>query len=459
MVQNFRQLSFWHDSLPGNITPRAALSGNTDADIAIVGAGFTGLWTAWHLICLDPSLRIKVLEKNQAGFGASGRNGGWALGEFPISPMSIAAASSTGAALRQMRALYQAVDDIGAVAAAEGIDCHYAKGGSIAWARNPAQLERQKSAVTARHQLGLTEAEVRMVGADEARALGNATNVLGGRFLAPVAALHPARLVRGLAEACERRGVTIYENTAAHSLHPGSVITTNQGTVRAEVVGRATEGYTRHLAGLRRAVVPMYSLMVATEPLTDPQWEEIGLATRPTFSDSRHMTIYGQRTADGRLAFGGRGAPYRYGSQIDPATEQSSSVHDAITVTLRELFPVLVDTAITHRWGGVLGIPRDWAPSVRFDRDSGLASAGGYVGDGVAASKLAGQTLAELIVGETTERTDLPWVGHQSRPWEPEPLRWLGMNAGIALANRGDRAEARTGRVTWHTKAMNALLG
>ncbi|MBC8364702.1 MAG: FAD-dependent oxidoreductase [Actinobacteria bacterium] len=458
MTDGYRSLSLWHDTVPGPLEPRSALPGDRDTDVAIIGAGYTGLWTAYHLALLDPSLRIMVLEREIAGFGASGRNGGWALGEYGISPMAFAAASSTDAALRQTRALYDAVDAIGRVAGDEGIDCHYAKGGWIDWARNPAHLERAKASVAARHELGLTEDEVRVLGPDEARTIGNASGVLGGRFLSAVAAIHPARLVRGLADACERRGVVIHEGTACTGFEQG-VVRTDRGAVRAEVVVRATEGYTRDLAGHRRTMAPIYSLMIATAPLPDAVWDEIGLHDRPTFKDTRHLTIYGQRTADGRFAFGGRGAPYRFGSRIDPATEQAGSVHDELVATLRDLFPVIGDVEITHRWGGVLGAPRDWFPAVCLDRSTGLATAGGYVGDGVAASKLAGHTLADLIVGVESERTDLPWVGHVSPKWEPEPLRWLGVNAGLMVAAAADRAEARRGRITWHSSVLKRLTG
>lgn len=453
----YSKLSFWHDSLPGSVDQRPALPGGRDCDVAIIGAGFTGLWTAYHLARIDPSLRIVVLERDVAGFGASGRNGGWALGEYGVSPMDIARASSPESAVRQMRALYDAVDDIGRVATAEGIDCHYAKGGSISWARNRAQLSRLKAGVSARHAVGLTSDDISMLGQDEARAVGNATDVLGARFMAHVAAVHPARLVRGLADVVERLGVTIYEGTAALSTGDGAV-PTEHGTVTAEIVVRATEGYTRDLKGQRRAIAPFYSLMVATEPLSQDVLDEIGLADRPTFADGRNMTIYGQRTADGRLAFGGRGAPYRYGSRIDPAVEQASPVHDRIVGTLRDLFPVLAGTGITHRWGGVLGIPRDWFPTVSLDRSTGLAHAGGYAGDGVAAAKLAGHTLAELITGTESERTDLPWVGHVSRRWAPEPFRWMGINSGLWAARSGDRAEARTGRPSRRVELLHRLL-
>jgi len=460
---DLRDVSFWHDTVPGSLDPRPALDGDRDADVAIVGAGYTGLWTAYHLLRLDPSLRVLVVEREIAGFGASGRNGGWALGEYSISPMDWAARSTPEAAVRQMRGLYDAIDDIGRVADAEGIDCHYAAGGWIDMARSGPQAGRIAAGVRARHALGLTEDDVRWVDADEARSYCNATDVVGGWFNNHVAAIHPSRLVRGLADAVERLGGTIVERTTVAAIHPAGAdgparLATDRGTVRADVVVRATEGYTRDLAGHRRTIAPVYSMMVATEPLSDDVWDEIGLADRPTFGDGRNLIIYGQRTADGRIAIGGRGAPYQFGSRVTSTTGIHHEVHDKVEATLRQLFPVLGNAAITHRWGGVLGLARDWVPQCGYDRATGLAWAGGYVGDGVATAKLAGHTIAELVTGTDSERTDLPWIGHLARRWEPEPLRWLGINAGLWLAGGADRAETRTGRPARRVDWLNRLL-
>jgi glycine/D-amino acid oxidase-like deaminating enzyme len=254
--------------------------------------------------------------------------------------------------------------------------------------------------------------------------------------------------VRGLARAVERAGANIYEGTAASELRPGAV-RTSHGTVRAEVVVRATEAFTPAFADASRAVVPVYSLMIATEPLPLSFWDQAGLARRETFSDGRHLLIYGQRTADGRFAFGGRGAPYHYGSRVDPGFERDQRVFDDLRTTLRSLFPSIGDIAITHRWGGAVAVPRDWYSSVTFDPATGLATAGGYVGDGVGTSNLAGRTLTDLILRRDTDLVHLPWVGHRSPQWEPEPLRYLGVNAARALMASLDRAEDhdRTPRV------------
>jgi glycine/D-amino acid oxidase-like deaminating enzyme len=285
-----------------------------------------------------------------------------------------------------------------------------------------------------------------------------ATDVLGGTFTPHCAALDPARLVRGLALAVERRGVVIYEQTEVRAIRPGAVETA-RGTVRAATVVRATEGYTRTLQGQERAVVPVYSLMIATEPLTDAFWAEAGMARRETFSDHRHMIIYGQRTADNRMAFGGRGAPYHFGSTIRPEFDRDGRVHESLRTTLVELFPALSTARITHRWGGPLGIARDWFPSVGLDGRTGTAWAGGYVGDGVSTTNLAGRTLRDLILQRDTELLTLPWVGHRSPLWEPEPLRFLGINAGLRLAGSADRAEERKGRTTWKSRALERMIG
>jgi glycine/D-amino acid oxidase-like deaminating enzyme len=419
-----RSPSFWLHTL-GPVTPRPALPGDRDADVAIVGGGYTGLWTAYYLARAAPHLSIVVLDAAYCGFGASGRNGGWASGLFPVPEATLARRYGPDRAAAMHEALADAVDEVGRAARAEGIDCHYAKGGTISLARSPAQLRRARTAEG-------------FIGAAEARAICNATGVLGGVYRPDCAALHPARLVRGLATAVERLGVRVHEGTRAERITRGSVVT-DHGTVRAGTVVRALEGYTARLAGHRRALAPVYSLMIVTEPLPAADWERIGLRRRETFTDERHMIVYGQRTADDRLAFGGRGAPYHFGSAVEPEHDLVPSVFDNLRHTLTDMFDIRPE--IAYRWGGPLGIPRDWMPSVGLA--DGIGWAGGYVGDGVAAANLAGRTLADLIVGNGSDRTALPWVGHRSRRWEPEPIRWLGINAALRATSLRDALENR----------------
>jgi glycine/D-amino acid oxidase-like deaminating enzyme len=461
----WRRLSYWFDSLPDPIVPRRPLEADLELDVAIVGAGYTGLWTAYYLAGIDSSLRIGVLEREVAGFGASGRNGGWCSPFFATPASTLARQAGLDAMHDMERAMQQSVDEVGAVAAAEGIDCHYRKGGSISLARSHVQVAAAHSELEEARSLGIGDDDLRWCDATEATAFVGATDVRGGVYTPHCAAIHPARLVRGLAEAVERRGVTIYETTPVRSItRAGPLSSANRldtpgGRVRAAVVVRATEGYTAELPGSRRQVVPLYSLMVATEPLPEATLQAIGAGSGVTFTDGRHLIIYGQRTTDGRLAFGGRGAPYHFSSGIEDSYEQVPAVHEALRVTLGELFPDLRDVRITHTWGGPLGVHRDWYPSVIFDRGTGRASAGGYVGDGVSTTNLAGRTLADLITGRDTDLTRLCWVGHRSRIWEPEPLRWLGVNAGLVAMQRADRVEARTGRPSRLAAVVGRMTG
>ncbi|WP_298516022.1 FAD-binding oxidoreductase [uncultured Nocardioides sp.] len=433
---SYRGLSLWHETTPTDWTPRPALAGDTEADVAIVGAGYTGLWTAYYLARAEPSLRIVMVESEVAGFGASGRNGGWCSALFP-----------TSLGETQDAAMRASVDEVLAVAAAEGIDCHAAKGGTIVLARTPAQLARARA-----------EYGDRVLSPADAGEHLRASGTLGATYTPDCAAIHPGRLVRGLADVVTRRGVRLYERTPATSIEPG-LVRTPGGTVRARYVVRATEGFTPRLPGLARAVVPVYSLIIASEPLPPSVWDEIGLARRETFSDHRHLIIYGQRTADDRLVLGGRGAPYHLGSRIRPEFDRDHRVFAGLHATLLELFPVLAGARFTHAWGGPLGIPRDWCASVGLDRTTGLAWAGGYVGDGVSTTNLAGRTLCDLVLERDSELTDLPWVGHHSPRWEPEPLRWLGINAGLRAMTLADAEERVTGRPSLIGRVMAPLVG
>jgi glycine/D-amino acid oxidase-like deaminating enzyme len=461
---DYRSLSLWHDTLAASgddeLTPRPSLDGDLDVDVCVVGAGFTGLWTAYALLATDPAVRVAVLEAEIAGFGASGRNGGWCSALFPASTAALARRHGRDAALALRRAMNATVGEVGRVVDAEGIDAHWRQGGTVVAARTPVQLERARSAVAADAVFDGVD-ELRLLGPDDARARIGVSRLLGATYTPHCARVHPARLVRGLARAVEQRGGAISEGTRALRISPAHRprVETTHGTVRADVVVRATEAWTPGLPGSRRDVVPVYSLMVATEPLPASFWATAGLAAGETFSDLRHLIIYGQRTADDRLAFGGRGAPYHAGSRIEPGFDRDARVFAGLRATLADLFPGLRGHAFTHAWGGALGIARDWHAGVGLDRSTGIGWAGGYVGDGVGTSNLAGRTLADLILGRDTELTRLPWVGHRSPRWEPEPLRWLGVNAGLRAMTIADREERLTGRPSLTARVMAPLLG
>jgi glycine/D-amino acid oxidase-like deaminating enzyme len=427
-------------------------------DVAIVGAGFTGLWTAYYLQRADPSLRIALVEAEVAGFGASGRNGGWCSGLYPVSLTTLAAEHGRDAAIRQYLAMQDTVSEVGRVIADRGLDVDWAYGGTVSVARSEPQLARARDEVEEARGFGLADSDLALLSGPQAAARLNAADVLGGVYSRHCAVLHPAKLVRALARLVSEAGVSIFERTPALSVEPG-LVRTALGDLRAEVVIRATEGFTPTLAGAKRAVAPVYSLMIATEPLPDAVWQQIGLAERETFSDLRHLIIYGQRTADGRIAFGGRGAPYHLGSRVKPEYDRAEAVFARLRTTLVELLPAVADARITHSWGGPLGIARDWHPSVGLDAATGLGWAGGYVGDGVSTTNLAGRTLADLVLRRDSDLTSLPWVNHRSPQWEVEPLRWVGANAGLRAMTWADHSEARNGTPSRLAGLVNRMMG
>lgn len=458
MAKDYRSYSFWLETCGDDLTPRAPLEMDTDVDVAIVGAGYTGLWTAFYLAQHDPGLRIAVVDKDIAGFGASGRNGGWCSALFAAKRERVARLHGKDAAVAMQRAMFETVDEVGRVIRTEAIDAHYSKGGTLTMATAPVQVERIKAEVDHERTWGFGEHDYRWLDAAEATQRVRVEGCLGAAYTPHCAALQPARLVRGLARAVERRGVVIYEQTPALSLERG-LVHTPKGTVRAEVVVRATEGYTALLPKLKRLLLPIYSLMIATEPLEQSFWDDVGWARRETLTDGRHLLIYAQRTADGRIAIGGRGAPYHFGSRIQDGFDKEEKVFEQLRVALVKLFPGARSASITHKWGGPLGVPRDWYSSVGYDRRSGVAWAGGYVGDGVSTANLAGRTLADLICGVDSDLVSLPWVDHRSRRWEPEPARWLGTNLALWTMHSADRAEARSGRPARRAELVGKLIG
>lgn len=423
-------------------------------DVVIAGGGFTGLWTAYYLLGHRPDLQVLVLEAEHIGFGASGRNGGWVSSFWPVQPEVIAGRHGRAATLDFLAAVRDTVDEVGQVCRAEKIDAGFAKGGALSLVRSKAQEERALDTVAGAREWGL---DTIWLDRDEARVRLAGEGALGATYDPHCARVHPRRLVDGLAAAVHRRGGMIRERVRVARLTSGVVALDDGRRVTARHVVRATEAWTPHLPGHERAIAPVYSLMLATEPLSARQWADIGLADREVWGDHGHVVIYGQRTVDDRIAFGGRGAPYHFGSAIDARFDHDEGVFTDLARVLRTILPQLDGVRITHTWGGPLGIARDWHPSVGYA--DGFGWAGGYVGDGVAATNLAGRTLADLVLDRRSPLTALPWVGHRSPRWEPEPLRWLGVNAGLRLAHLADAEEERTGSSARLGRVVDRLTG
>ncbi|MDN3480919.1 FAD-binding oxidoreductase [Arthrobacter sp. APC 3897] len=453
------QVSFWYAET-GLPVPRPALDGNAEVDVAVVGAGYSGLWSAYYLKKARPDLSVVVLESRFAGFGASGRNGGWLTNSITGGRGRYVKSHGRAAVGRFQELLNATVDEVISVAAAEGIDAGIVKGGELNVARNPAQLQRLRAWVREEDQW--PQSGARLLDAAETAGRVRIAGALGGLHHPHCARIQPAQLVRGLAAAVEALGVPVYEQTPVTEIRPGragvpAAAETPRGTVRARYVLRATEGFTANLPGSHREWLPMNSSMIVTEPLAERVWEEIGWAGRDTVADMAHAYMYAQRTADGRIALGGRGVPYRFGSRTDSDGATQPATIAGLASLLSEMFPAAAGARIDHAWAGVLGVPRDWKATVGLDPATGVGWAGGYVGTGVTASNLAGRTLRDLILAPDSELTRMPWVNRRARSWEPEPLRWLGVNTMYRAYHAADRAEG-SGRSTTSPIAKAADL-
>ncbi len=422
---------------------RAALDGDRTADICIVGGGFTGLWSAYYLARARPDAEIVVLEREFAGFGASGRNGGWVSDHFAGNRDQMARTHGRASVIAMQRALQASIDEIIEVCAAEQIDADLVKHGTVAVARSPAQEARMHAALREARAWDQGPEDFVALSAPELEERMRVSGARGALFSPHCARAQPAKLVTGLARAVERHGVTIYEDTAVEAIEPG-LARTDRGIVRAPVVLRCLEGFTASLEGARRELLPLNSAMIVTDPLGEDRWAQIGWEGAELCGDLAHAYMYAQRTADGRIALGGRGIPYRFGSRTDHDGETQAATIEQLTTILHAMFPATVGVTIDHAWCWVLGVRRDWTPTVHFDRADGLGDAGGYVGSGVSATNLAARALTDLVLGADTPLTGLPWVRGRARRWEPEPLRYAGARLVYGLYREADRRESRS---------------
>lgn len=448
-MTDYSTYSFWLETSGDDLTPRSELASSTEADVVILGAGYTGLWTAYYLLKTNPGLKVAVVEKEIAGFGASGRNGGWCSSKFPVTPAMLEQCYGRDSARALMLAMNRAVDEVAKVCQEEHIDAHFHKGGILTLARGEHHLPMLRSVFEAYVRLGLGQ-QYRLCSASEALERVRVTNVLGALYASENASIHPGRLVRGLARAVERRGGVIYERTEVLDFEGGSPprLLTPSGEVRArQAIVLAGESYLTCLAKLHRAVLPVYSLIALTEPLTVPQWEHIGWQSRESLASCNYTVDYLTRTADGRILFGSRGAPYRFGSRISDEQDRHAETHARIRQMLVEWFPTLKGVKFTHTWGGPVGMPRDWMPMTEFDPATKIATARGYTGQGVSTTNLTGRILAELISGKRTELSQLPIAQRRSPNWEREPLRWLAVrymqNAFLRIDEAGKQGKLK----------------
>jgi glycine/D-amino acid oxidase-like deaminating enzyme len=427
------------------LTLRAPVSKNLSFDVAIIGAGFSGLWSAYHLKQLQPEVKIAIFESEYVGFGASGRNGGWASAEYPTSAKRIIKEHGLDSYLQLRKSLITSISEIGQIARDNDWQIDYAKGGALVFATNPAQLSRISSDIDDEHQL-LSKSQV--------LELVNIPRALGGVFTPHCAALNPFQLCQELAKYLEENGVLIFEKSIVSSVAKSELIV-NEFKVKADISILATEAFTPR-SWQSNKQIPIYSLMVATEPLPKAVMADIRNSTRATLQEACHLITYAQFTGDGRLALGGRGVRYKLFSRLSERSELDNRMHSALERRARAWFPQLADCKFDYRWGGPVALTRRWQAYLNFDQSAGMAKIGGYVGDGVTLSYLVAKTLAQKISNQITP--NLPFIEQKIDKWEVEPIRYLAVNAGFKATVAADYEEKITKRPSLLAAIIEPLI-
>ncbi|SJM54935.1 FAD-binding oxidoreductase [Gulosibacter sp. 10] len=424
-------------------------------DLLIVGAGLTGLWAAYFAAKEHPDWKITVVEAKRVGYEASGRNGGWMSTLLPGNRAVWAKRVNKqgGDGIAAMREFQQAVNasihEALDIMRREGIDAGQAQGGNLHVAQTPAGYARLKGKYETDLRYGYSPEDIRLLDAEETRERINVDGALGSLHYQHTTAVDPARMVAGLAEAVDRLGVRICEETAATRVEKQHVLT-NRGPVIANTIFVCAEAATGKIESALpgfgpREVIPVNSSIIATETLPERFWKRIGWDERDCLMDSAHTFIYAQRTQDDRIAIGGRGTPYFFGSKLTGEGEVDERTIRSLRQKLAQLFPGET-LPIAHAWRGSIGVTRDWCAGLFFDRESRVGVVRGYAGHGVSSTLLAAKTLLDRAEGRSTELVRMPWNDHRAKKWEPEPIRWLGVHTMYRLFEYADAQEARSGK-------------
>ena len=433
--------SLWAEGFTSQQFP--PLAENLECDVAIIGGGLSGLWSAFHLLKVKPELKIALFEARHIGYGASGRNGGWISSDYPVYRSTLEKRHGKNVADLVFASLKESIDEIGNFANHHAPKAGFVKGGTVMFARNKAQETRLKSGIDDEHQ---------WLDRDELNAIIRIAGTRGGLHNEHCASANPMQLVLGLAKFLSGK-ISIYEGSIASEIAP-HMLAVNASVVKAPIIINATEVF----RNAPREQIPLYSLMVATEPLTESQWQEIGNSRRATFAEGLHLINYAQRTPDNRLAIGGRGARYPFGSRKSSEIENSAQVHQSIRKLAQSWFPQISDMKFTHAWGGAVAITRDWEPYVRWDREFGYGIIGGYAGDGMTMTYLASKALVQEIIDGTDDIRGLHFINRRSRNWELEPLRYAAINTLVKLSDIADYEEKLTNRPSLLSRIIEPLI-
>jgi glycine/D-amino acid oxidase-like deaminating enzyme len=443
---------YWLDD-PARPDPLAPLEAATTTDLAVVGGGYLGLWTALLAKERDPSRDVLVIEAGRCGDAASGRNGGFCeaslthgfgngLARWPAEMSTLLAMGSEN------------LDGIEQTIGRFGIDCDFQRNGSLAVAKAPHELEGLREEYDAMRRLGKAAT---WLPADELRARIDSPTFLGGYHDPDAAILEPARLAWGLREACLASGVRIVEGTRATGLTrlgPGVAVATSGGPVTARQVVLATNAYPPLLRRLRLMTVPVYDYALMSEPLSEDQRAAIGWAGREGFSDASNHFVYTRTTRDHRILWGGYDAVYHYGSAVRPSYDQRQETFEVLADGFFGTFPQLEGLRFTHAWGGLIDTCTRFTAFYGTSLGGRVGYALGFTGLGVAATRFAGDVVLDLLDGLDTPRTRLEMVRTRPLPFPPEPFRWLGIEATTrSLAS----ADAHGGKQNLWLRAMDKL--
>lgn len=429
----------WHETL-GPQPPAVPMRGTLTADVVIVGAGFTGLWSAYHLLRSEPTLDIVVLDAHDLAFGASGRNVGFAMTLLDFDLHRFARNWGDEAAAHAHRAVARSVDEIDRTVAEEGIDAEVEATGLLRVATNEAQLARIERERATAERLGLDG--FRLLDRDRTREALDSPHYLGGLQEDACAIVNPAKLVVGLAEVLRRHGVRIHEGSPVVDLNEapaGVTATTPAGQVTAATAILATNAWTHRFPQSRGWSLPLYTYVVVTEPLSDAQWDAIGWQGRQGVEDARNYVHYFRPTADGRILWGGTDAVYRYGGPISPKRDRHEGIRRRLERELLATFPQLGPVRFTHHWGGPLAVTSRFVPRVGTFDGGRIHHGFGYSGHGVAPAHTAGRILRDLVLGRDTDDTAVCFVDHPQTPFPPEPIAWVGAELTRQLLQRQDR--------------------
>ncbi|MFD4396214.1 NAD(P)/FAD-dependent oxidoreductase [Kitasatospora sp. NPDC058397] len=437
-LSDARPTPFWLED-PGRPAALPALVGDTTCDLLVVGGGYSGLWTALIAKERDPSLDVVLVEGNEVGWAASGRNGGFCAASLTHGfgnglqrwPAELAQLERLGAAN---------LDGIEATLKRYGIDAEWERTGEIDVATQPHQVEELHEIAEAVARYGF---DITVLDADELRAEVDSPTFLGGLWdKEGVAMVHPAKLAWGLRDACLGQGVRIFEHTRATDLREygsGMAVRTPYGRVFARRVALGTNVFPSLVKRVRPYIVPVYDYALMTEPLSDEQLAAIGWRGRQGLGDSANKFHYFRLSADNRILWGGYDAVYHYGGRVRHEYDQRPETFRTLANHFFRCFPQLEGLRFTHAWGGAIDTCSRFSAFFDTAYRGKVAYAAGYTGLGVGATRFGAEVMLDLLSGERTERTSLDMVRSKPLPFPPEPVRWAGIEITTRSLERADR--------------------